>query len=220
MAAILIPVGEVVIEGGITIWHILFGATVVTGGAVVLHEATQEKVPATTETTTIVGTGKLDCGDNGSYEDLLKKSGDNKFDRDHVPSKAALKEAAQKIIDETPGLAEKLTDAGRKALFGSGSDPGLIAKQGQAIAIPKKDHQQHSDTYGRRNNPEKIDTDSDELQEAAKKDTKTIEDAEGKEMDDECLKKYQKAAEQIRKKTHAEYIKDLTKLIKDVIAKQ
>jgi hypothetical protein len=34
------------------------------------------------------------------------------------------------------------------------------------------------------------------------------------------LKKYQKAAEQIRKKTHAEYIKDLTKLIKDVIAKQ
>jgi hypothetical protein len=39
--------------------------------------------------------------------------------------RAAAREAAQKIIDETPGLAEKLTDAGRKALFGSGNDPVL-----------------------------------------------------------------------------------------------
>ena len=95
--------------------------------------------------------------------------------------------------------------------------PGQIAKQGQTIAIPKKDHQKNSDTYGRRNSPEKIDEDAKNLQDAAEKDTKTIEDAEGKEMDDECLDRYKKAAEEIKKKTHAEYVKELTELIKNTM---
>lgn len=32
----------------------------------------------------------LKCGNNGTYKDLKKKTGFNKYDRDHVPSKAAL----------------------------------------------------------------------------------------------------------------------------------
>lgn len=36
-------------------------------------------------------------------------------------------------------------------------------------------------------------------------------------MDPECLEKYKKAADKIRKKTHAEYLDDLKKLIKDAI---
>ncbi|WP_205948643.1 hypothetical protein, partial [Ralstonia pseudosolanacearum] len=87
----------------------------------------------------------------------------------------------------------------------------------RAIAIPKKDHQQHSETYGRRNSPEKINGDAKDLQKAAERDTKTIEDAEGKEMDDECAEKYKKEADDIRKKTHAEYMQDLKKLIKNVM---
>ena len=63
---------------------------------VVANEATKESAPPATGTTTIVGTGKLNCGDNGNYEDLLKNNGDGKLDRDHVPSKAALKEAKSK----------------------------------------------------------------------------------------------------------------------------
>lgn len=36
-------------------------------------------------------------------------------------------------------------------------------------------------------------------------------------MDDECAEKYKKEADDIRKKTHAEYMQDLKKLIKNVM---
>lgn len=184
------------------------------GAAVVLSEASkskEESAPAAkTDTTTIVGKDTMNCGDNGKYGDMLNKTGDGKFDRDHVPSKAALQEAARQLIRK---LKIALSDDQMAALFG---DKGLISKQGETIAIPKKDHQQHSDTYGRRNSPEKIDNDAKDLGKAADKDLKTIEDAEGKEMDDECAKKYKKAADEIRKKTHVDYLKDIMNLIKDV----
>ena len=44
------------------------------------------------------GKKKLKCGQYGKYGDLKKQSGDNKFDRDHIPSKAALKERAQEAV--------------------------------------------------------------------------------------------------------------------------
>lgn len=207
-------------EGAITalvVWgtRVLFVGSAA-GAAVVLNEATKDTSTPTTkaDTTTVVGKGKMNCGDNGSYEDLLKKDGEDKLDRDHVPSKAALKETAEEIIRKK---RFKLSKAQLDALFGKGNNPGIIAKKGQAIAIPKKDHQQHSDTYAGRNNPDKIKKDSEDLQKAAEKDTKTIEEAEGKEMDDECAKKYKKAADKIRKKTHAEYEKELTDLIIDAM---
>lgn len=185
-------------------------------GAVIANQASkpeEEATPATkTDTTTIVGKGTMNCGDNGKYGDMQKKTGDGKLDRDHVPSKAALQKAAEKLLE---AAKIDLTDGQKSALFG---DNGLISKQGQTIAIPKKDHQQHSETWGsKKNTPERIEKDSQELQDAAKRDTKSIEDAEGKEMDDECAKKYKKAAEEIRKKTHEEYLQELKNLIKDVM---
>ncbi|APC67961.1 hypothetical protein ACQCP0_05710 [Ralstonia pseudosolanacearum] len=184
------------------------------GTAKVLQQAMEnaQSTPTTqTDTTTIVGKGRMDCGDGGKYGDMLKKTGNGKLDRDHVPSKAALQQAARDLLKEA-GI--KLKAGQEAALFG---DNGLIAKEGRAIAIPKKDHQQHSETYGRRNSPEKINGDAKDLQKAAERDTKTIEDAEGKEMDDECAEKYKKEADDIRKKTHAEYMQDLKKLIKNVM---
>ena len=149
--------------------------------AVLQHASESSSTPTTqTDTTTIVGKSKMNCGEGGNYGDMLKKTGDGKLDRDHVPSKAALQEAAKNLIDE---YGIDLTKTQLSALFG---DNGLISKQGRAIAIPKKDHQKHSETYGRRNSPEKIKEDAADLQKAAKRDTKTIEEAEGKEMDDEC----------------------------------
>ncbi|MHA6863334.1 hypothetical protein [Ralstonia pseudosolanacearum] len=183
------------------------------GTAKVLQQAMEnaQSTPTTqTDTTTIVGKGKMNCGEGGKYEDLLKKTGDGKLDRDHVPSKAALQEAAKNLIEE---YGIDLTKTQLSALFG---DTGLISKQGKAIAIPKKDHQKHSETYGRRNSPEKIKGDAEDLQKAAQRDTKTIEEAEGKDMDDECAEKYKKEADEIRKKTNAEYERDLLKLIKEV----
>lgn len=186
--------------------------------AAVLRNASESSSTPTTpsDTTTIVSKGKLNCGEDGKYGDLLKKTGDGKFDRDHVPSKAALKQTARKILEDT-GLIEKITQTQLDALFGKGSNPGEIAKQSEAIAIPKRDHQEHSDTYGKRNTPRKVQEDSENLQKAAEKDTKIIEEAEGKQMDDECAEKYKKAADKIKKKTHAEYVKDLAKIIKDTM---
>lgn len=204
MAVIAYSIGVATVEGAAALWAFLVAnavpvavGTAAVGGAVVLNEKLKDKAAPTTGTTTIVGTKKMNSGYNGNYEDMLKKDGENKLDRDHVPSKAALQEAARDLIRDmrldptNPKLAQ---------LFG---DKWLISKQGQTIAIPKKDHQQHSRTYGRRNNPDKVSVDSKDLQDAAKKDAKEIEEGEGKEMGDECFGKYKKAAEQIPRKTHA-----------------
>jgi hypothetical protein len=227
MAVIAYPIGVAIVEGAAALWALIVAnavpiavGTAAVGGAVVLNEKLKDKAAPTTNTTTIVGTKTLNCGDNGSYEDLNKKSGENKFDRDHIPSKAALKAAAQKILDTTPALAEKMNQARLESLFGKGGSHGTIANKGQTVAIPKKDHKNHSPTNGSgegKNTPKQIDKDSDELQKASEKDTKAMEEADGKEMDDECFDKYKKAAKEIRKKTHKEYIKELTELIKDAI---
>jgi hypothetical protein len=205
-------------EGAAALWALVAANAVpiaagaaTAGGAIVLNEALKDKAAPATGTTTIVGTKKMNCGDDGNYGDMLKKDGDGKLDRDHVPSKKALQRAAEEIIKN---LRLDLTKVQFDKLFG---DKGLISKQGQTIATPKRDHQQHSRTYGKRNNPNKVEGDSKNLQKAAEDDTKDIEEAEGKEMDDECFDKYKKAAEKIRKKTHAEYVKDLTDLIKDAM---
>ncbi len=180
----------------------------------------QDKAASKADTTTVVGKKKLDCGEDGSYGDLKKKTGDNKFDRDHIPSKAALQKAADDLIARSGIVVDR---AARAILFG---DNGTISKAGQTIVTPKSDHQMHSRTNGSdRNTPQQISDDAKDLQKAAEKDTKAMEDAiedeenDNKEMDPECLEKYKKAAEKIRQKTHAEYLEDLKKLIKDAIIK-
>ena len=168
------------------------------------------KAAAKADTTTVKGKEKMDCGEDGNYGDLQKKTGDNKFDRDHVPSKAALQAAAEKLLES----AEIVLTAAQKAkLFG---DNGMISKAGKTIVIPKKDHSKHSASFGNRNSPSKIDRDSDDLQKAAEEDTRKIE-RDSTEMDADCLEQYKKVAEEIRKKTHAEYMDDIKKLIKEVM---
>ncbi|NDV73507.1 hypothetical protein [Burkholderia cenocepacia] len=161
------------------------------------------------------GKDNLKCGDSGTYGDLLKQSGGNKFDRDHVPSKAALKQTAADLIDE---MGIVLTDAQRKTLFGTKTSPGLIAKEGEASAIDKLDHSGVSRTYGNRNSETQIADDAKDLQKAAGKDTKEIMD-NATQWGEKCREKYEKWAEKILKKTHEEYRNDLLKLIKQVISK-
>ncbi len=186
----------------------------------------QDKAASKADTTTVVGKKKLDCGEDGSYGELQKKTGDNKFDRDHIPSKAALQKAARDLINASRVVLPKAAEA---ILFG---DNGTISKAGQTIVTPKSDHQQHSRTYGNnRNTPQQIADDAKDLQKAAKEDTKVMEEAmedkaknskdeqDENETDPECLEKYKEAAKKIREKTHAEYIADLKKLIKDAIDK-
>jgi glutamate/tyrosine decarboxylase-like PLP-dependent enzyme len=165
----------------------------------------------------VKGRPKMNCGEHGKYGDMQKLNGQNKYDRDHLPSKAALQQLAKDILRNNKALAKQLTAEGRASLFG---DQGVISKMGEVVAIPKRDHQRYSRTYGKRNTQEQIKEDAKDLQKATGKDAKAIEEAEGKQMDDECAKKYRKVAENLRKKTHEEYVNEITDQIKDVIKNQ
>jgi len=129
----------------------------------------------------------LECGESGSYGDLKKKTGNNQFDRDHVPSKAALKELGKKI-------AAKAGKPFTKAMASA------VDKLADAIAIPKPLHQQHSETYGQ--TPAEAQADgasTQKLNDATKRDLKAIEDNMGDD-DPKCKELYAKWAEEIRAK--------------------
>ncbi|GAB2909704.1 hypothetical protein GCM10027093_54770 [Paraburkholderia jirisanensis] len=162
------------------------------------------------------GKDELKCGDSGKYGDLLKQSGGNKFDRDHVPSKAALNKIGRQILADE-GL--DLTKEELLRLFGDKNTLGLIANEGKAIAIDKADHQQESRTYGRRNNPEQIAEDAKDAQAAARKDTKKLLD-DASRWGERCKEKYEKWAAEIVERTHADYVRDIGKLIEKVISER
>jgi hypothetical protein len=148
------------------------------------------------------GTGKkgkrrkkkqMKCGESGSYGDLKKKTGKGKFDRDHVPSKGALKEKAKQLNG-----GQKLCEAQKKA----------VDAIGNAIAIPKRIHQQYSPTYGQ--SQSQAASDAKNLQASAKRDTREVKKRiKGKE----CKKKYAAWARKINKITNASYSRMLKKAI-------
>ncbi len=86
----------------------------------------------------------------GEYNDLAGRSRNDAMDIDHIPSKAALRE----YLIRTYG--EKIQE----------EDIKNALKEGISIAVPKRIHQKYSETYGRRNTPEKIVKDSMNLKAA------------------------------------------------------
>lgn len=141
----------------------------------------------------------MECGEAGAYKDLQKKTGKGLLDRDHVPSKSALKEAGARLAAK---LKVKFTD----------QMAATISSLGDTIAIPKPLHQGHSATYGGRSDPE---TDASDLNKAAKRDLDEIENNWG-EHDPGCAEAYKAAASDIRKKidNDPEYYE---KWLKDII---
>jgi hypothetical protein len=134
---------------------------------------------------------KLKCGENGKYGDLKKKTGEGKFDRDHVPSKASLKERARKLRG-----GQKLCDKQQTA----------IDNAGLSIAIPKWAHQFYSPTYGNKNNPTRIKKDAKNLQTAARRDTAAVKRGMKKKgASKECQKKYAEWAKQVNAMTPKQY---------------
>lgn len=141
---------------------------------------------------------KLECGEDGEYGELQKKTGDNQFDRDHVPSKAALKEYTRREI------------AGGDELCGA--QKTAIDKIGAAIAIPKWLHQAYSRTYGSLNSESRIGTDSTNLRAAARRDVAEIKKGlKDKRMSKECRKKYREWADKVTKTTNKQYHEMLKK---------
>lgn len=144
---------------------------------------------------------KMKCGDNGTYKDLKKTTGDNKYDRDHIPSKAAL---IKYVEDNLLKKGVELTK----------SQKDKIANAGLTIAIPKQAHKDVSPTYTNRNTSTRIGEDAEDLAKAAKRDIKVME----KEIDKYepgCKKIYQASAKKILAMSKADYDKMLKKVLKE-----
>ncbi|WP_255987374.1 hypothetical protein [Chitinolyticbacter albus] len=140
---------------------------------------------------------KMKCGEYGKYGDLKKKTGDGKFDRDHIPSKAALKARAEALKGDTLTKAEKTA----------------IDNAADAIAIPRQAHIDISPTYGQ--TAANAAKDAGDLAGSARRD---VEAMLGKideyDADGGCKKAYQKAAKRVLKKNNAEFDKWLADVMK------
>jgi hypothetical protein len=134
---------------------------------------------------------ELDCGEFGTYGDQKKRTGKGKYDRDHVPSKASLKERARQFFN---GGAE-LTTAQAKA----------VENLAMSVVIPKAAHQQASETYGGRNSADRIQTDAEGPSTAAKRDTKKMREEIAKHADSDCVKAYNEAADKIDAMKDSDY---------------
>ena len=139
---------------------------------------------------------EMKCGELNQYGEQKKVSGENKRDRDHIPSKAALK-----------AKAEQMTGGELSDCVTSKIDKGALA-----IVIPKAAHQNASPTYGQ--SPASASADAGDLQKAAARDTKAMEKNLGT-YDKGCVKAYKKAARKIRKITNRQYENWIDKIIAD-----
>lgn len=130
----------------------------------------------------VKGRKKLKCGEYGKYQPLKKKTGDGKFHRDHIPSKAALIRRARELT------GEKLT---KKQLRD-------IANWGNSIAIPRQAHIDISPTYGQ--TKALAATDAKDLAGAARRDVEAmLKKIDEYDADGGCKKAYQKAAKRVLK---------------------
>ncbi len=128
------------------------------------------------------GNKKLKCGEYGKYGELKKKNGGGKFDRDHIPSKAALKARAEAL------KGGKLTKAEAKA----------IENWGNSIAIPRQAHRDISPTYGQ--SRANAATDAADLAGSARRDVEAmLEKIDEYDADGGCKKAYKKAAKRVLK---------------------
>ncbi len=140
---------------------------------------------------------ELDCGEVGTYGDQKKRTGKGKYHRDHIPSKAALKEKALELNDGIP-----LSTAQLKA----------IENLAISVVIPASAHRQVSPTYGGRNK-KKIPEDKNDLQKAAKRDTAEMKENLDEYFDPECKEAYKEAADKIDQTTNDDYDKFLNNIL-------
>jgi hypothetical protein len=141
----------------------------------------------------------LKCGEVGTYSKLNEKRAKPKFERDHVPSHAAMNRAAQ----DSPKM--KGASADERACV-----KGRLKARALTIAIPKSLHRGYSRTCGSRNKDSQIQTDSGGLDSAANKDLARIQ----RRLDSTkspCAAAYRSAAKMVRAQNHKKLINDIIK---------
>ena len=142
------------------------------------------------------GKAKLKCGEGGNYKDLKTKTGDGKFDRDHIPSKSALKERAEQL-----NKGRELNPQQKKA----------IDDWGNTIAIPRQAHQDISPTYGGRSNPA---ADAKDLAGSAQRDVDAmLKKIDEYDADGGCKKAYKKASKKITSMKNSDYDRELKRIL-------
>lgn len=143
---------------------------------------------------------ELECGEVGRYGDQKKRTGKGKYHRDHIPSKAALKERARDLNGGKDLTAGQLKAVENLAI---------------SVVIPASAHRGVSPTYGGRNKG-KIPVDKDDLQAAAKRDTEAMRQEIDNHADPDCAQAYKDAADQIDQIDNAEYDAFLNNILKTV----
>ena len=143
---------------------------------------------------------ELECGELGTYGEQKERTGNGEYHRDHIPSKAALKERARQLN-------------GGRAL--SNARVAAIENQALTVVIPASAHREISPTYGGRN-ADLIKPDSKDLAGAAKRDTDDMKGEIEKHADKECAKHYRQAAREINSMTNDDYDKFLRNILKTV----
>lgn len=149
---------------------------------------------------------KHKCGDNGPHGKLKrefsagKKDGLNEFERDHVPSFAALEKAAGNMLKKGK-LCPK--------------QAGRLYSAADACAIPYGVHREYSETCGSKNDRAQIDSDAGNLKKAANRDTAAVKDGLNKtKQSKECKKAYKDWADKVNARTKSWYDDLIKKAIK------
>jgi len=146
---------------------------------------------------------KMKCGELGQYGPQTRNtSAKGKRDRDHIPSKGALKERAR-MLKDPQGDAEL-----------SRCEERVIDNAALTIVIPKKAHIDVSPTYGQ--STAAAQADAGNLQKSARRDTRAMlnKNTGISQYDPNCEKAYRKAATKINRITNQQYDAWLRKIIK------
>jgi hypothetical protein len=145
---------------------------------------------------------KMKCGELNQYGKQKKKSGKNKYDRDHIPSKAALKQKAMELKGKIAGKNKpiKLSPCEEKAI----EDAAL------SIVTPKAAHPANPTTG---QSIAQAKANAKDLAGSAKRSLKKMEKEIKKYK--ACQKAYKKAANKIRKITNRQYTYWLKKMLKN-----
>ena len=139
-------------------------------------------------------TNKLEVGQVDTYKNLKKTTGDGTVDRDHIPSKEALKKRAEEIKGERLDKTEEKR----------------IENESQAITVNKEVHKEASTTGS--NNKVLSKKDAKDLENAVKRDTaERIEST--KKLDPENLKKIEEGCAKIGGCTNEQYDEFLKKIL-------
>lgn len=149
---------------------------------------------------------KHKCGDNGPHGKLKressagKKNGVNEFERDHVPSFAALEKAAGNMLKKGEVCPKQ---------------SGRLYAAADACAIPYGVHREYSETCGSKNNPTQISKDAGGLKTAANRDTKAVQEGLSKtKQSKECKKRYKEWADRVNARDKRWYDKLIKKALK------